>query len=288
MRNAGEATRTAIVLFTYDRPDALSRTLDSLEAARDTWLKERNAEQNLPLIVSLDGPRATPESRQRVRDVHAMVRRRLPDAEIRTQAVNRGLPTILMETLTPLFSAAQYHRAICIEDDVELAPTALLALESLSDALGARGETERGHVVSAAPMHHDGSVEHQALLIDATAHQASLPFVREYIDRFQLDGATRDGAYGDRDHEAITEWSAAVALHDGLAAPQGTSQDRMRELAWHRAGVTLLGTPMRLVRHRGLWGQHNTPWYALRTGQLFQRVDRSPWRSIEARLTKRS
>lgn len=288
MRNSGEATRTAIVLFAYDRPDALSRTLDSLEAARDTWLKERSAEQNLPLIVSLDGPRATPESRRRVSDVHAMVKQRLPDAEIRTEAVNRGLPTILMETLTPLFSAAQYHRAICIEDDVELAPTALLALESLSDALGAHGETERGHVVGAAPMHRDGSVEHQALLIDATAHHASLPFVREYIDRFQLDGATRDGAYGDRDHVAITEWSAAVAQHDGLAAPQGTSQDRMRELAWRRAGVTLLGTPMRLVRHRGLWGQHNTPWYALRTGQLFQRVDRSSWRSIEARLTKRS
>ena len=286
MRTFDEATRTAIVLFAYDRPEALSRTIDSLGSARETWAKEHSAARNCPLIVSLDGPRANAESRRRVHEVLALVKQRLPDAEIRTEAVNRGLPVILMETLTPLFSAAGYQRAICIEDDVELAPTALLALESISDSLSTHGESSPGLVVSAAPKHRDGSIEHQALLIDAAAHQASLPLVRDYIERFQLDGATQDGAYGARDHAAIADWSATIARQSGVPVPTGTSQDRMRELAWRRAGVTLTGVPMRLVRHRGLWGQHNTPWYALRTGQLFQRVDRSPWSSINARLPR--
>jgi hypothetical protein len=278
------AASTALVLFAFDRPDALSRTIDSLEAARAAWSSERSADPRHPLIVSLDGPRDTLESRRRVRDVRSLVERRLPDAEIRAEAVNRGLPTILMETLTPLFSAAGYERVICVEDDVELAPTTLLALETISDSMRHRRSPEQGHVISAAPPHRDGSLEHQALLIDAEAHRVSIPFVRDYIERFRLDGAAREGAYGDRDHAAIAEWSAAIARQAALSAPTGTSQDRMRELAWRRAGVSLLGAPMRLVRHRGLWGQHNTPWYALRTGQIFQRVDRSSWRQIRARL----
>lgn len=287
MQTSTEAARTAIVIFAYDRPEALSRTIDSLESARRTWLKERRAAQDLPLIVSLDGPRASAKSRRRVRDVHDLVKRRLPDAEIRTEPVNRGLPVILMETLTPLLSDGGFDRAICIEDDVELAPTVLLALESRSDSLRSRFGSDVGHVVSAAPTHRDGSVEHQTLLVDAAAHRASITFVREYIERFKLDGAMRDGAYGDRDHEAIATWSVAVAQRSGLTPPNGTSQDRMRELAWRQAGVRLLGLPMRLVRHRGLWGQHNTPWYALRTGQLFQRIDRNPWPIIDERLVIR-
>lgn len=69
-----------------------------------------------------------------------------------------------------------------------------------------------------------------------------------------------------------------------MSDPKGTSQDRIRELAWKREGVRLVGLPMRLVKHRGYWGQHNTPWYALRTGQLFQRLDRRPWELIEEEI----
>lgn len=287
MQPAQEGEGTAIVLFAYDRPDALSRTIDSLNAARETWKRERGGTSHLPLTVSLDGPRQTEESRRRIREVREMITRRLPDASVHVQPMNRGLPTIILETLTPLFATPGVRRAICIEDDVEFAPTLFLALETLAESLERDAPSGRGHVIGAAPKHRDGSVEHQALLIDSVAHRATVPLLREYIDRFQLDGAAHDGAYGRRDHGAIAAWATALAVSEGLPAPTGTSQDRMRELAWRRAGVSMLGTPMRLVRHRGLWGQHNTPWYALRTGQLFQRVDQRPWSLIKERLVAR-
>lgn len=287
MQPAQEGEGTAIVLFAYDRPNALSRTIDSLNAARETWKRERGGTSHLPLTVSLDGPRQTEESRRRIREVREMIARRLPDASVHVQPMNRGLPTIILETLTPLFATPRARRAICIEDDVEFAPTLFLALETLAESLEGDAPSGQGHVIGAAPRHRDGSVEHQALLIDSVAHRATVPLLREYIDRFQLDGAAHDGAYGRRDHGAISEWATALAVSEGLPAPTGTSQDRMRELAWRRAGVSMLGTPMRLVRHRGLWGQHNTPWYALRTGQLFQRVDQRPWSQIKERLVAR-
>ena len=279
--------RTAIVHFAFDRPEALERTIASLHVAREEWRRERGVSEDLPLTVSLDGPRVTPESRARVAAVHALVKRRLPEAYIHAEAKNRGLPTLLLNTLDPLFSERGFQRAICIEDDVEVSPTVLLALETISNAIGDQQGREAGHVVGAAPAHRDGSLEHQALLLDRGAHQAAAAMLRDYIARFELDGEARDGAYGARDHAAITAWSAELAALERLPAPAGTSQDRMRELAWRRAGVLMRGTPMRLVRHRGLWGQHNTPWYALRTGQLFQRLDRRPWGLIKPRLLAR-
>ena len=165
---------------------------------------------------------------------------------------------------------------ICVEDDVELAPTALAALLAAS-----RMTSAPAHVIGASPTHRDGSLEHQALLVSAEAHHASRALLSDYIQRFHLDGAEREGAYGARDHQGIAAWSAQVAKGFNVSAPQGTSQDRIRELAWRSAGIPLIGLPVRLVTHHGLWGQHNTPWYALRTGQLWQRLDRRPWAEIQ-------
>ena len=96
-----------------------------------------------------------------------------------------------------------------------------------SESLG-----DKAHVIGAAPLHADGSVEHQTLLLNAAAHEACRSFLAGYIDRFSLDGAQHEGAYGSRDHEAIKEWSAQVAARAKVPVPGGTSQDRMRELAW--------------------------------------------------------
>lgn len=279
--------KTAIVLFAYDRPEALERTITSLLVAREEWRRERGVSEHLPLTVSMDGPRATPESRARVAAVRALVSRRLPEASVHSEAKNRGLPTLLLRTLDPLFSEQGFQRAICFEDDVEVAPTILLALEEISNAIASQPVSEGGHVVSAAPVHRDGSLEHQALLLDHGAHQVAAAMLQQYIARFDLDGESRDGAYGARDHAAIVNWGADLAALAQVPAPTGTSQDRMREFAWRKARVMMLGTPMRLVRHRGLWGQHNTPWFALRTGQLFQRIDRRPWKAIERDLLER-
>lgn len=279
---------TALVLFAYNRPSALANTIASISASLEALAREMPEHREVPLLISLDGPRPTPESQRLVEAVGQIARRRLPEAMIRREPANRGLPSVLVATLNELFDTPGINRALCIEDDVELSPTALLALLTLSNSLRSGEAAEKGHVIGAAPLHADGSVEHQTLLVDVHAHRATRELLEEYINRFDLDGAARDGAYGLRDHGAITRWSRTLAQAAGLPAPLGTSQDRMRELAWRRAGVLLTGTPVRLVKHRGLWGQHNTPWYALRTGQLFQRLNREPWEKLKVRLERSS
>jgi len=275
---------TALVLFAYNRPAALAHTITSITASLEVLTREMPEHRGAPIMISLDGPRPTTESQRLVEAVERTARTGLPTAKVRREPVNRGLPSVLLDTLNELFNTPEITRALCIEDDVELSPTSLLALLTLSNSLRRSGAGEQGHVIGAAPMHADGSVEHQALLVDVQAHRATQELLQEYIKRFRLDGAARDGAYGLRDHDAITRWSRTLAQDSGLPAPLGTSQDRMRELAWKRAGVLLTGTPVRLVKHRGLWGQHNTPWYALRTGQIFQRLNREPWERLKVRL----
>jgi hypothetical protein len=266
----------AIVLFAYNRPDKLRQTLQSLRAAHGALVALIPAAVDIPIIVALDGPRSSELDKRAVHEVEIIVRANLPNAEVLKERVNRGLPALLLQTLDQLFSRRTIQRAICIEDDVQLSRTSLLALLLASNTIN-----KPGHVIGAAPIHRDGSVEHQALLLDTAAHAATSQFLRGYIERFSLDGGLREGAYGSRDHAGITGWSEEIASKAGLQQPRGTSQDRMRELAWKIAEVTLTGLPMRMVRHRGLWGQHNTPWYALRTGQLWQRLDQRPWPEIE-------
>ena len=266
----------AIVLFAYNRPAALRRTIRSLHVALETLAATTPNDKRAPLVIAIDGPRSGTELQRTAAEVEQISRTELPNAEIRVQQRNRGLPAHLIETLDEIFSRNGISRVICVEDDVELAPTALAALLAAS-----RMTSAPAHVIGASPTHRDGSLEHQALLVSAEAHHASRALLSDYIERFHLDGAEREGAYGARDHQAITTWGAQVAAGFNVGAPQGTSQDRIRELAWRSSGVPLIGLPIRLVTHHGLWGQHNTPWYALRTGQLWQRLDRRPWAEIQ-------
>lgn len=279
--------RSALVLFAFNRPAHLASTAHSLNRALSALAQEAGSNTNLAIHVAIDGARSHPyaanDEAQKVDASAQTARALLPSARIRREVTNRGLPAHLIAALDDVFHEAD--RAICIEDDIEMSATTLLALLRTSDELT---RTKRGalHVVGAAPQHRDGSLEHQALLVTREAHEAVKPLLSDYIQRFALDGAEHPNGYGRRDHQGIYEWSGAIARSSGLSEPRGTSQDRMRELGWRRAGVTLRGLPMRLVRHRGLWGQHNTPWHALRTGQLFQRLDARPWNAIESDLVR--
>jgi len=269
----------SIVLFAYNRPAALQRTARSLRIALDELSKHAEFSGPLRLLVAIDGPRSNDRDREAVRRVEEIAKRALPEAEVVVQKRNRSLPAHLVTTLDALFLGGATQRVICLEDDIEMSSTVLLALLTASVPFGGSA-----HVIGAAPQHRDGSLEHQALLLNAASWTAARPLLINYINHFNLDGAVHEGAYGSRDHAAISAWSAEIAATAGLPAPGGTSQDRMRELAWRTAGVPLVGIPMRLVKHRGYWGQHNTPWYALRTGQLWQRLDRRPWTKIKAAL----
>ena len=270
-----------LLLIAYNRPSALRGTLLSLHRALADLNAERPGEST-PIFVALDGPRSTATDQGATREVAQLVSEQLPRATVIAQSTNRGLPALLVDTLDRIFEEHEIEELICVEDDVELSATALLALFAAASHI--RPKNGASFVIGGAPLHGDGSLEHQLLLITRSAWATARDFLVEYIARFSLDGASAEGAYGNRDHASIAAWSAALAADHGLTPPRGTSQDRMRELAWRISGVPLIGLPVRVVRHRGLWGQHNTPWHALRTGQLFQRLDRRPWNSVRAKI----
>ena len=125
---------TALVLFAYNRPAALAHTISSITASLEMLSHELPEYGGVPILISLDGPRPTPESRRLVDAVEQVARRGLPGARIRREPVNRGLPSVLLATLNELFDTQEITRALCIEDDVELSPTALLTLLTLSNS----------------------------------------------------------------------------------------------------------------------------------------------------------
>ncbi len=280
------ASDYAVIVFAYNRPENTRRTLQSLQRAVALQQSLDPSARPPYVIAAIDGPKSNPKDLALVDEVTRVIQAEMPHAEIRRGLTNRSLPTHLTSTLDDIFSTPGTRLLICIEDDVEIAPTLIAAMLHASRRL-----EREGYVIGAAPAHRDGSLEHQALCLDRVAHKASSDLLKTYIQEFSLDGAQREGAYGARDHDAINRWSRAIALRANVRPPEGTSQDRIRELAWRTSGIQLVGLPMRLVKHRGYWGQHNTPWYALRTGQLFQRLDRRPWveiaREITALLEKR-
>ena len=264
-----------IMLIGYNRPAETGRTAQSLAAALRATSSHQSAALESMVRAVLDGPKSGEAQRgdaARVEQVATTIRSGLPHVAITRHTRNRGLPSVILEGLDDAFSNAGVDRVICVEDDVDLSPTALSALLYTSERLA------EPHVIAAAPLR-DGIPPNQCMLLTREAHRASRPLIEAFIARFHLDGA-----YGNRDHDAIREWLAALAASRGVAAPKATSQDAVRDLAWRLEGVAIHTLPMRLVAHRGLRGQHNTPLHAIRTGGAFERLDRSPWELLAPRL----
>ena len=223
----------------------------------------------------IDGPKGDDGRRSDadlVDHVATTIRSIIPHVAVARHASNRGLPSVILEGLDDAFSNESVDRVICVEDDAEIAPTALSALLYSSERL------DEPHVIAAAPLR-DGIPPNQCLLVTRGAHRASRLLLEEFIARFDLDGR-----YGVRDHDAIRLWLASLASARGIAAPTATSQDAVRALAWQLEGIAVHALPMRLVAHRGLRGQHNTPLHAIRTGGAFEQLDRTQWEVLRPRL----
>lgn len=279
--NLARPADVAILVLACNRPALLEQTLRSLAVSLgrlDEILGEAN---QIPLTISIDGPSGDLRGDR----AHQQVRRVASEAGIASTIISqvrpRGLPAHLLEAYEFAYQTNGARRLIAVEDDVELSPWAVSALLYAS----ARVDDDR-HVISGSPRHADGSLEHQLLLVSEKAHRASETYLREYIERFSLDGARHPGGYGNRDHGAIDAWTRSVDAQATGAVAKGTSQDRIRERAWIHAGLRVTGLPSRMMRHRGMWGQHNTPWFALKTGQLFQRVDARAWDEIAIEIDR--
>lgn len=273
---ANSTADLAILILGYNRPSAMEKIL--LGFKRATLLAEEEGLDlgGRPIYVALDGPKfvetkGLPLSgdAEVTRSVREHVERHLPEALVMQEPHNRGLPVVILSALNRVFADARIGRVVCIEDDVELAPTALTALLVTSNHL------PRPHVIAAAPLR-EGIPPNQCLLLTRDAHEISGPLLRDYIDTFHLDAH-----YGQRNHASIRAWATALAAQAALDnPPMATSQDAIRLLAWRINGIPVHALPFRLVAHRGLRGQHNTPLHALRTGILFEQLDRRPWSAL--------
>ena len=276
---AGAAGDLAILILGYNRPLAMEKILLGFKIAIAAAAAEGLDLGGAPIHVALDGPKVdanglpVADDAKATRRVREHVQTRLPAAHLAQEPHNRGLPVVILDALNRVFADGHIQRVICIEDDVELAPTALQALWLASNLL------PQPHIIAAAPLR-DGIPPNQCLLLTREAHQISRPLLREYIDTFQLDAH-----YGQRDHAAIRGWAAGLAAQAGLQhPPTATSQDAIRLLAWRMNEIAVHALPFRLVAHRGLRGQHNTPLHALRTGILFEQLDRRPWSALHGFL----
>lgn len=270
----------AILILGYNRPSAMEKILLGFKRAILSAEAEGFELGGTPIHVALDGPKVDhatgmllPDDAEATRSVRNHVERYVPEALLVQEPHNRGLPVVILSALNRVFADARIGRVICIEDDVELAPTALTALLVTSNHL------PRPHVIAAAPLR-EGIPPNQCLLLTREAHEISRPLLRNYIDTFHLDAH-----YGQRDHAAIRAWAAELAARATLDNPStATSQDAIRLLAWRINGIPVHALPFRLVAHRGLRGQHNTPLHALRTGILFEQLDRRSWNTLSAPL----
>jgi hypothetical protein len=270
----------AILILGYNRPLAMEKILLGFKRAILSAEAEGLELGGTPVHVALDGPKVDhatgmplPDDAEASARVREHVESHLPEALVAQEPHNRGLPVVILAALNRVFADTRIGRVICIEDDVELAPSALTALLVTSNHL------PRPHVIAAAPLR-DGIPPNQCLLLTREAHEISRPLLRHYIDTFHLDAH-----YGKRDHAAIRAWAAGLAARatlDNLST--ATSQDAIRLLAWRINGIPVHALPFRLVAHRGLRGQHNTPLHALRTGILFEQLDRRPWSALSPLL----
>lgn len=109
-----------IVIFAFNRPDALQRLADAL---RKCALFDESK-----IIVFVDGPRNEPE-RAKVQTA-IEVARSLTD-DVRASAANRGLGPSIISGVTDVIN--EYGRVIVLEDDLVPAPGMLMYLNQMLD-----------------------------------------------------------------------------------------------------------------------------------------------------------
>jgi Glycosyltransferase like family 2 len=124
-----------IVLFCFNRPQHLERTLASLMACPGY--------EASPIFVYADGPRHDAD-RPLVAAVHEVLARRLPaSATVVTRSANVGLSANIIEGVTAV--CATYGQAIVLEDDLLLDPR---FLQFVNDALRRYADVENVYQVS--------------------------------------------------------------------------------------------------------------------------------------------
>lgn len=119
MRNISEMTLAPIIIFSYNRPDHLRKTL--------TWLGQNELANESTLYVFCDGakPNATEEQLAKVKAARQTAHElavvpSFKEVHIIERNVNLGLGTSVITGVTEIIN--KYGKAIVLEDDLETSP----------------------------------------------------------------------------------------------------------------------------------------------------------------------
>ena len=108
--------RIPVILFTYNRPELLRQTLESLSA--NTLASESD------LIVYADGPKenASDLQKQKIQEVRAVIREKqwCKTVTIQESSVNKGLAQSIISGVSTALN--KEDKVIVVEDDVLLSP----------------------------------------------------------------------------------------------------------------------------------------------------------------------
>ena len=119
--------KTPIVIFGFNRPDALSRLADSLKS--NVGFEEH------PIYIFIDGPRDENDTRK-TSEVVRLAKKLTPN--VTASNINKGLGCSIIEGVTDVMT--RYGKAIVLEDDLILMPGFLRYME---DALALYADDRR-------------------------------------------------------------------------------------------------------------------------------------------------
>ena len=243
-----------IVLFAYDSPEYLTRTVKSLRALEGY--------EDYDLVVSVDG--TTSESHgpeiSRIREVLGVVNSiQHPNKYVLQWPRNQGVGRVTWEMYNLVFGLG-YDLAVLVEDDVEAAPSSLQILDLLREEnpspalLGLYTPCvwkRRTKGKKLAQMRE--GLEFVFFSLDAVAWEIVKPVWWEYTEKFIVPLRR----YCARDHTAIRAWFSEQLGRD--VGMMETSRDGAIRMACEKLGVTAKSTLVNHVAHFGEVGEHMTP-----------------------------
>lgn len=269
--------RTAVATFGFGRPDHFGRMLNSLGSCPEVQTR------SVDVYHFLDGG---PGSEQAAL-CKVIEDSKVPFTEIVARPSNLGVGRQLISARREIFDERGYDRMVLIEDDIELSPTYLTTLLSLSDwaeTFGDVGTVQVWNVESGTQEQlqpHLGQVEltnrhFVTYCITKRVWNSIKDMLYAYEARYLLNCR-----YSHRPHYRI-RWFMRRLLKKGRTSPEGdllnppveavsnpfpsvrwrstpTSQDAITSLALYLAGLHRLTTRVSHAHYYGVEGVHCTP-----------------------------
>jgi len=243
-----------IVLYSFDRPDYLERVCASLAAQRGVHLDPAR------IWLLQDGAVSPRTGRRYAEDAAisasiAAFRRHFPQGQVLESPGNLGVARNILRGERLVFERLGAEFGYFFEDDLELGPWYLMALEALRERItpfervayfAAYGDHRRdypGPVVKYIPLEH-----HWGFGLRRQAWQRMMRWLAPYYAL--LDGLD----YNDRPHRRIFELYRPLSI-----ATEASSQDAAKSIACLELGLTRLLTTVSFGRYIGERGNSFSP-----------------------------